>query len=98
MKKFLLTGAEYGFPTRTLVAQALRPTINKWDFMKLNFFFNSKRYHHVREETAYRTGKYNFTSCTSERKLVSEICTENIELNTKDGERTLTLKMEYRTK
>jgi hypothetical protein len=45
---------------------------------------NSKGWHHLNEEAAYRMGEIpNFTSCTSDRGLVSRLLKEPKELNKK---------------
>jgi hypothetical protein len=35
-------GTEEDFLSRTTTSQALRPTINKWDFLKLKIFYKMK--------------------------------------------------------
>lgn len=46
---FELTGIGKDFVNKTMIAQALRPKINKWDLMKLNFL-NSKGYNQVKRQ------------------------------------------------
>lgn len=56
---FELTGIEKDFVNKTMIAQALRPKINKWDLMKLNFL-NSKGYNQVKRQL--QNGKKSYQS------------------------------------
>lgn len=51
-----LIGTRKNFLNRTLIAQALQPTINKRHLLKLKFPLG-KRYYHSSREADYRMGK-----------------------------------------
>lgn len=51
-----LIGTAHEFQNRTLIAQALRSAINKWDLMKLTSFCKAKD-QTLNKVRAYRTGK-----------------------------------------
>jgi hypothetical protein len=56
---FEVIGMRENFLNRTLAAQGLKSTINKWDFMKLKSFCKSKdTINRKKNMTAHRFGKY----------------------------------------
>lgn len=59
------------FLNRTLIAQTLRPTIDRWDHTKLKSFYKAKM-SPSSEDEVYGMGKI-FTSSTSDRGLISRI-------------------------
>jgi len=60
-------GIGNNFLNRTLMAQALRSTIDKWDFMKLKSLCKNKVHHHQDKITAYGLEKKIFPSPVSDR-------------------------------
>jgi hypothetical protein len=74
-KSLKLIGTGRNFLNRTPMAQALKPTIDKWNLMKLRGFCEAK-------DTINRTNRQPadceniFTNPTSDRELISKICKE----------------------
>jgi hypothetical protein len=67
-----LTGTEDNFLNRTLIVQAPRSTINKWDLMKLQSFCKAKDIVN-RTKWQHREWKTISPNSTSNRKLIYKI-------------------------
>ena len=82
-KSLELIGTGGNFLNRTPMAQALRPTIDKWDLMKLESFCKTKDIVNKTNRQYTDWEKKIFTIPTSYRGLISKIYKEVKKLNTR---------------
>ena len=82
---FQLVSTVEEFLNRELVVQALRSTISKWYPMKLKSFYEAKDtiVQQKKRLVAYRMGNNFYHTCTPDRGLISKICKDLKQLNTK---------------
>ena len=76
-------GPDFGldFLIKTPKAQEVKLRINKWDRFKLKSFFSAKETNNVKGEPT--EWEIIFTTCTSDRALISRIYKQLKQLNTK---------------
>lgn len=65
-KNFKLQGKD--FPTRTIILEEIKPTIDRWDYIKLKSFCATKE---IAEGKGRLQGKRESASYTSDRGLIS---------------------------
>ena len=95
-KNLKLIGTGGNFLNRTLIYQAIRSRIDKWNLMKLKSFCKAKNIANRSNQQPTDWEKV-FTNSTSNRGLMSKIYKELQMLTTKKPNNTI-LKMGYRTK
>ena len=78
-----LTGTGVDFLNKTLIAQALRSTTDRWDLMKLKTFCMAKGIIIQKKQQPTKREKI-FTNYTSDARLISKIYKELKKLNIKN--------------
>ena len=90
-----LIGTGDNFVNRTPMSQALRSTVDKWDFMKLNSFCKAKDIVSTTKEQPIDWERF-FTNLTSDRGIISKIYEALKKLDTNNPNNLI--RMGYRAK